>query len=211
MKLGTTGRTIVVGLALLLGPMLAGAQTTRTVLGGFGGYVSNEQLWQPDETTTAVGGVVLGGFVDAASPTSWFSIRAEGAWVQRGGDVSGQIGGQQVNGGVRTDYLTFSIRPRFSVSTGPVRVGVAVGPVLEHIVRSRRDPALAPVLLDESTPVFGFAAGLGVGAWLNDGWYAELEARMTEGIGDAYSGDFIAFRNRSFEVVARVGTHRWRR
>lgn len=32
-----------------------------------------------------------------------------------------------------------------------------------------------------------------------------LEGRIFEGLGDAYSGDFVSLRNRSWEVVARFG------
>jgi hypothetical protein len=60
-----------------------------TVLGGVVGYNQSQGLWTPDSESESVGGVMLGGFVNAKTPLPWFSIRAELMWVQRGNDVTG--------------------------------------------------------------------------------------------------------------------------
>jgi hypothetical protein len=47
--------------------------------------------------------------------------------------------------------------------------------------------------------------GAGIGVPVGDRVRPEIEVRMVRGLGDAYSGDFITVRNRSLEVVGRVG------
>jgi GrpB-like predicted nucleotidyltransferase (UPF0157 family) len=191
-------------LALALLPCVTEAQTPGTYVGVVGGWISNEQIWQPDATTEKVGGVLLGGFLNAVTPASWFSIQAEAYWAQRGGNVTTLIGRVTVDGGVRSDYLAVSVHPRATVGVGPVGLFIAGGPTVEQIIQSRLDPTLGPVLTESAT-TFGVNAGVGVSARINPRLRGEVELRVFEGLGDAYSGDFVALHNRSFEVLARVG------
>jgi hypothetical protein len=67
---------------------------------------------------------------------------------------------------------------------------------------------LESVILEERGVVVSATVGGGIGARLTDEYRAELEIRLTEGIGDAYQGHFITMRNRSIEALVRVGIDR---
>ena len=60
-------------------------------------------------------------------------------------------------------------------------------------------------VLEERATVFGAGVGVGVGAWVTPRVFAEVEARVVEGLGDAYVGSGVSVRNRSRELVARIG------
>jgi len=175
-----------------------------TIVGIVGGWAINEGLWTPEAEGESVGGVILGGFVNARTPASWFSVRAEVMWVQRGFDVT-SVGGDPLTGGVRSDYITFAIHPRASVALGPVRLHLAGGPTLDQLVQSRVDSSLGPILYRDVPTVFGVGLGAGLGGIVASRYRVELEVRFFEGLGDAYSGDFISVRNRSLEFLTRVG------
>ncbi len=176
-----------------------------TIVGIVGGWAVNEGLWTPEAEGESVGGMILGGFVNARTPASWFSVRAEVMWVQRGFDVTSSVGGDPLVGGVRSDYITVAIHPRASLALGPLRLHLAAGPTLDQLVQSRVDSSLAPILFRDIPTVFGVGLGAGVGATVAGRYRVELEARFFEGLGDAYSGDFISVRNRSLEFLTRVG------
>jgi hypothetical protein len=190
-------------------PTALAAQVERepTIVGVVAGYVHNEGVWKPASESTPVGGVLLGGFANAATPIPWFAVRAELMWTQRGDDVDVVIGGVGTPGGVRSDYLTFTLHPRVSTSLGPLRFHVAAGPVIETLLRSRVDPSLAPSLQATST-IFGLSGGAGVGTRVAGRYRVEVEARIFRGFTDSYSGFTVSTQNRSLEFVARVGIPR---
>jgi len=86
-----------------------------------------------------------------------------------------------------------------------VRVHLAAGPTLDQLVQSRVDASLGPILYRDIPTVFGVGLGAGVGGTVAGRYRVELEARFFEGLGDAYSGDFVSVRNRSLEFLTRVG------
>ena len=200
------GRTIVLGAALALAAAPGGlrAQTSGTLVGAVGGWLENRQVWSPSSETERVGGVLLGGFVRAATPADWLAVQAEALWTQRGGDVFDDVDGQLLQGSIRSDYLTISVHPRASTSLGPLRVHLTAGPTIDQPLRSRFDPGLRMILENEAPTVFGVSVGAGLGMIVG-GVHAEVEARVFEGLGDAYSGDFVSVRNRSLEILGRAG------
>jgi hypothetical protein len=117
------------------------------------------------------------------------------------------IGGVPTPGGVRSDYLTFTLHPRVSTSLGPLRIHLAGGPVLETLLQSRVDPSLAPIIQGTST-IFGLSGGAGLGMRVAGRYRVEVEARVFRGFTDAYSGLAVSTQNRALEVVARVGIPR---
>ena len=175
------------------------------LVGAIGGYTSTEHVWSPASDTQSVGGLALGAFVDVQTPADWLSVGAEAAFSQRGSNVLLDGGGVTTMGGIRTDYLTVSIRFRAAVPLGPARFHVAAGPVSDIVVRSRLDPLLTQVLDEESSTAFGVVAGAGAGVWVTERWFAQIEARIVEGLQASYTGDFVSVHNRSRELVARVG------
>jgi hypothetical protein len=196
----------VLAASLLAATNLA-AQNAPTIVGGMAGYNSSTGIWKPASESQAVGGFTVGAFALASTPVGWLSFLAEGAWAQRGSDVTRTVDGQPVTGGVRSDYITVSVQPRASTALGPVTVHLSGGPTLDLLVRSRLDPGLAPVLDDVGT-VFGVTGGVGLGTRVSGRYRVEVEVRIFEGLGDAYSGNFVSMRNRSVEFVARVGMPR---
>jgi hypothetical protein len=190
-------------------PAALSAQVERepTIVGVVAGYVMNEGVWKPASESTPAGGVLLGGFANAATPIPWFAVRAELMWAQRGDDVDLVIGGVPTPGGVRSDYLTFTLHPRVSTSLGPLRIHLAGGPVLETLLQSRVDPSLAPIIQGTST-IFGLSGGAGLGMRVAGRYRVEVEARVFRGFTDAYSGLAVSTQNRALEVVARVGIPR---
>jgi hypothetical protein len=196
---------VAIGLSVVLvAPAALDAQQPRTLVGVVGGWVQNRHVWSPKSATERVGGVMVGAFLRARTPASWLSVHAEGLWTQRGGDVFDDLDGALVRGSIRTDYLTLAVHPRLSVALGPARLHLAAGPTIDQILRSRLGPGLRMVLADEARTLFGVGAGVGVGTIVG-GVHAEAEARLFEGLGDAYSGPFVSVRNRSFELLVRAG------
>lgn len=191
------------GIAVVPGTLLAQVSSTR--VGIVGGWLTNEQLWQPTAETERVGGLIAGAFAQAQTPADWFSVVLEGLYVQRGGNVVDDIGGPQVTGGVRSDYLSFAVHARVTARFGRASVHVSGGPTIEQLLFKDVDPSLTPVLERESPTVLAASAAVGVGARITPRVHVEIEARIVEGLGDAHAGNFVSFRNRSKEVVVRVG------
>jgi len=188
--------------ALLPGDVLGQGPGSR--VGVTAGWNHNEQLWKPEAETEAVGGLVLGAFALAPTPLEPLSVLVEGLYTQRGGDVQTDVLGS-IPGGVRADYLTFTLHARLSGHFGRASVHTSGGMTLDQLLRVNVDPSLTTVLERESPTVFGVSAAVGFGLRITEGVDVEVEARIVEGLSDAHSGNFRSFRNRSKEVVVRLG------
>ena len=70
---------------------------------------------------------------------------------------------------------------------------------------SVRTALLAVLVTFACMIVFGAGVGAGFAATLPSSFHAEIEARVFEGLGDAYSGDFVSAKNRSSGLVLRFG------
>lgn len=199
---------LVVSAALAWGsPVLAQGPSVSPAgprAGVFAGVNTTEQEWSPAAEAEAATGFMVGAFLDVATPLPAFSILAEGSYTQRGGDVV-DAGTAAVEGAVRTDYLSVSLRPKLTASIGPARLYAAAGPVFENVLRSRVSTGFETILEREGRSVFGVLAGAGVDVSLGGGRTVGVEARRFEGLGDAYDGDFLSVRNRSWEAVVRFG------
>jgi len=187
------------------------AQSRPITLGGLGGWVQNTPVWNRGFETESVGGLVLGAWVNVPTPVPWLSVTAEAAFTQRGSgtfldpaEVPGALGVSPI----RTDYVTASVLPRGTLEVGALRLHAATGPTMDLLLRSRVDVVLEPELDEPATAVFAWTAGVGIGMDVGTGWVAEIEARIVEGLSSAYSGDLGTLRNRSIEVLARVGVTR---
>jgi hypothetical protein len=202
---GVLATTVVV--VAFPGALGAQVERERTIVGVVGGLVRNEGVWKPASESAGVDGVLLGAFANAATPVPWFAVRGELAWVRRGDDVALMIGGVSTPGGVRSDYLTFTLHPRVSAPLGPIRFHLAGGVVVETLLRSRVDPALAPILRGTST-IFGLSGGAGLGGRVAGRYRVEVEARVFRGFTDAYSGLSVSTQNRTLEFVTRLGIPR---
>lgn len=197
---------------LLAAGLVAPASAQRPItLGGLAGYVHNSPVWNRGFETESVGGAVLGAWVNVPTPLPWLSVTAEAAFTQRGSgtrlepeEVPGALGVSAI----RTDYVTASVLPRATLEVGPLRLYAATGPTMDLLLRSREDVLLEPLLDEPATAVFAWTAGAGLGADVGTGWVAEIEARIVEALSNAYSGGLGTLRNRSFEILVRVGVKR---
>jgi len=197
---------LVAGLASLGSVEGAWAQPVRTVVGVVGGYAGNDADWTPASDNEEVGGLVLGAFADVGTSLGWLSVLAEGGYTRRGSDVlGGGASGDEVDGAVRADYLSFSLRPGAAIEFQRIRLRLSAGPTLEQLVRSRLTPGLDVVLDEPGGPAFGVTAGVGLGFITGLGRSVEVEARLFEGLSDAYTGDFRSVHFSAWEVVGRVG------
>jgi hypothetical protein len=154
-------------------------------------------------------GIVIGGFLEVPV-TGRLSIRAGAEYVQRGATIERDTEGRPADGEVRTDYASFPIHLKISGSLGALRLHIACGPTVEQLLRSRKDPVLALVLDEDHPVVVGLAVSAGAGLHLSDRFVPELEVRLTEGLSKAHAGSFVTVRNRSVEVLLRVGVPRRR-
>ena len=198
-------RAAVLLVAFLLGPQLLAAQVAERINGFTVGRTASQQLWKPTVVGADRTGILLGLFGEVPLPGRVFRIRAEGNYVQRGGLVSGDFEGVPLNGEVRSEYLSFVLQVKFARSLGPVYAFIAAGPTLERLLRTRQDALLAQVLEQERDPVFNAAASGGVGFRISPALIVEVEARWVRGLSPAYSGSFLTVKNRSLELLLRVG------
>jgi hypothetical protein len=176
-----------------------------TIVGITLGFADNEQLWQPEADADRVTGPIAGLYADVATGLSWLRVGAEGSYTQRNGDVVLDQGGQETTGGVRAHLLAVGVHLALVRRVGRVRLHALAGPTLDQVLSARLDPVLSQVLEEESTVVFGLSVGGGVGVWLSDTLFLAADVRLTENLGDAYSGNFTSFRNRSLEYRVLAG------
>jgi len=205
MKYTFLRRVAMLLVAYLFGPQLLVAQVAERINGFTVGRTASQQLWKPTVMGADRTGMLLGLFGEVPLPGRVFRIRAEGNYVQRGGLVSGDFEGAPLSGEVRSEYLSFVLQFKFARSLGPVHAFIAAGPNLEQLLRTRQDVLLAQVLEKERTLVFNAAASGGVGFKISPALIVEIEARWVRGLSPAYSGSFLTVRNRSLELLLRVG------
>lgn len=174
------------------------------MLGVLLGGVRNETVWDPSEETTRVDGFTLGAWADAPLPVSGLAIVVEGSYARRGGDVVVDQGGQPGVGGVRASYLHVGAQVQLSSWVGPARLHVAAGPAVDQLLSSSLDPVLAQALDHESPVAFAVTVGAGLAVEVGRVMVG-ADARLVEGLGDAYAGSFTRFHHRSWEVRLRMG------
>ena len=167
--------------------------------------MDTEQLWKPEAETARVAGPIVALWADVATGVGWLRLVAEGAYTQRNGDVVVDQGGQEGMGGVRTHLLSVGVHLALARRLGRVRVHALAGPTIDQVLSAKLDPVLSQVLEEESTVVFGLSVGGGAGVWLGERLFLAADARLMENLGDAFSGNFTSFRNRSLEYRLVAG------
>ena len=191
-------------LAPTIGMRPAAGQAAERLTGVFAGRIDSEQTWNPVVETARRSGFVVGAFVDVPTPLAALRARAEGGFARRGGLVLSDIRGNALDGEVQSEYLTFQLQAKLAAAVGPVHVFAAGGPGVDYLMRSREDPLLAQVLIDEHATVFNVVGAAGAGVRIGSALVAEVEGRWVRGLSNAYSGSAAKVRNRSRELVVRV-------
>lgn len=198
-------RPLLAVAGLLVAAPGARAQGDGALVGLVAGGARTTQLWRPPAPTEAYTGALVGAFADAPTSLRALSVRAEAAWVRRGGDVELQVDGVPSAGRIRADYLSVVVHARLGLAYGRVRAYVTAGPTLDQTLRTRLDPVLAQVLDVDTPVVFAVGVGAGIGVWLDGRAWLGADVRLTEGVGDAHAGGFTHARDRSLEAVVRLG------
>lgn len=199
---------LLLGFVILL-PTDAHAQGLDRVVGAFLGQTSSEQVWKPAVDGSRRTGAIVGAFVDVQTPAPVLRIRLEAHYARRGGIVEGDFfDGQPIDGEVQTDYLGSSVQAKLGGSAGPVHLFVGVGLSTEYAMRTRMDPVLSQILVEENATVFNVLGSAGAGVQVGPEWVLEVEARWVESAGPAHTGSFTETRNRSIELVGRIGKSR---
>ena len=192
-------------LALCL-PQWLLAQTEATA-GIVAGVTSSRQIWSGSGASAAAEGILLGVYVRVPTPLPHLAVRAEVAYAQRGGLISERElqADQPLSAQVRGHYLSFPIHLETSWEIGPMRLYAFGGPTLEQTLKTTADASVAQVMGVERATLFGVGYGAGLGGPLPGGLRGSLEVRGMEGISEAYYEGPVTIRNRSFEILMRVG------
>ena len=185
----------------------AHAQEIRAA-GGHLGRTNSRQLWSGALETEERRGLVLGAFVEVATPLDWLGIMAEVSYVQRGGRVSLETVGleSQETVDTRVEYISFPLVLTARLFRNPVGIYAYAGPAVEYYANIQAAPSLADSYYEKPTVLTGVAGG-GVELLVGHRWSLRLEARLMEGLSAAFEGRLGDIYHRSFELLIRAGVH----
>ena len=182
------------------------AQEIRAV-GGHLGRTNSRQMWSGPLETDERGGLVLGAFVEVATPLDWLSVIAEASYVQRGGGVSLETVGLQSPDTVDTqvEYVSFPVVLTARFFRNPVGIYAYAGPAVDYHLNTQGAPSVANLYSTERKTVLTGVVGGGVELLVGQRWSLRLEARLMEGLSAAFEGRLGEIRHRSFELFIRAG------
>ena len=203
----TRNRYAILLLVLALWPPQGLLAQMGATVGVVAGVTSSRQVWSGSGASAAAHGILLGAYVRVPTPLPHLAVRAEVAYAQRGGLLSEQElqADQPLSAQVRGHYLSFPIHVETSLDLGPVRLFAFGGPTLEQTQHITAHASVVQVMGVERTTLFGVGYGAGLGGPLPGGLRGALEVRGMEGISEAYYEGPTTIRNRSFEILLRVG------
>lgn len=158
----------------------------------------------------ALHGLTTGVFVEAQTPVSFLSVRAEAGYAAKGTVVwnEAEDPDRLLAAKVRAHYLTVPIHGKVAVALGPVAVYLFGGPTLDLLLSSQCSEQFCSFIRNEKPTVLNAALGAGVGFQAPGGYRIGVEGRITEGLGDAYLGELDSARNRSTSLLVRFGRQR---
>lgn len=199
-------RTIAT-IALLSGASVAGAsaQDLGRYTGFSVGQTRSQQVWSPSVDTSDRTGFLVNYYTDLPSPLGPLRVRLGTGYTQRGGLVGGDFEGEALSGETRSEWLALHLELKLAQSIGPMHVFAAAGPAYGLHLRTRQDAVLAQVLFEERPNSFSVTASGGVGIKVSADRVAELEVRWVEGLTTTRSGSFVRARDRSLEIMLRIG------
>jgi len=194
-------------LALVFSPSQGLLAQERTTAGVVGGMTSSRLIWGSLGASEAARGILLGIYLRVPTPIPHLAVRAEAAYAQRGGLLSERElqADQPLSARVRGDYLSFPVHAEVSWEIGPIRIFAFGGPTVEQTQNTKADASVVQIMGVERATVFGLGYGAGVGGLALGSFLASVEVRGMEGISEPYDEGSVSIRNRSFEVLLRVG------
>ncbi len=201
--------SVLVAVMLSLAPVFpprVHAQEIRAV-GGHLGWTNSRQMWSGALESDERRGLVLGAFVEVATPLNWLSVIAEASYAQRGGKVSLEAVGLQGQETVdtRVDYISFPVVVSARFFRNPVGIYAYIGPAVDYHLNTQGEPSVADLYATEKKSVLTGVVGGGVELLVAQRWSLRLEARLMEGLSGAFEGRLGEIRHRSFELVIRAG------
>ena len=207
--MNVTQGSALVAVTLLLAtvfPPRVHAQEIRAV-GGHLGRTSSRQMWAGALESDERRSLVLGAFVEVATPLDRLSVIAEASYVRRGGRVSLEAVGLQGQGTVdtRVDYISFPVVLAARLFRNPVGVYAYIGPAVDYHLNTQGEPSVADLYSTEKKTVLTGVLGGGVELLVAQRWSLRLEARLMEGLSAAFEGRLGEIRHRSFELFVRAG------
>lgn len=170
-----------------------------------GGQASSRQLWSGAFSTDHVRGVSVGAFADVQTPVPFLSIRAEVSFVRKGTTVQDEGQAESIPARIESDYLGIPIHGKATLRLGPVTGYLFAGPTVEQLLTTRCQSDVCSALGDEKPTVVSVGLGCGFGLDISDAARTELEVRLTEGLSESYVGASGGVRNRSIELLGRIG------
>jgi hypothetical protein len=181
------------------------AQEIRAV-GGHLGRTSSRQVFDGALKTDERRGLLLGAFVEVATPLDWLSVIAEASYVQRGGEISLEAFGLQGQESVETkvEYISFPVVLSARFFRNPIGIYAYVGPAVDYYLNVQGSPMVSDLYTTERTTLTGVVGG-GVELLVAQRWSLRLEARLMEGLTAAFDGRLGEIRHRSFELFIRAG------
>lgn len=169
------------------------------------GHASSRQLWSGAFSTDRVSGVSVGAFADVQTPVPSLSVRAEIAYVRKGTTVLDEGSVESSPARVESHYLGVPIHVRATVRLGRLAGYMFGGPTIEQLLRTRCRSDVCSALREEKPTVVSVGVGCGLGFDLSHRLRTEVEIRLTEGLSESYVGVAGGVRNRSLELLGRLG------
>jgi len=185
----------------------AGGIPYRGTVGAFFGSTSSEQIWPDPVAADRLRGMALGVYIDVQTPLPFLSIRAEAGYAGRGSVLWDEEldPERSAEAAIRGHYLSFPVHGKVEAGLGPVSGYLFAGPTLDFLLSSDCTELFCQIVQEEKTTVVSVAAGAGVGLELPRGFRLGVEARHTEGLSEAYRGGPGSGRNRTLELLVRMG------
>ena len=208
-SVNVTRATTLVAVTFFLATLFppgAHAQEIRAA-GGHMGRTNSRQLWSGAVETDERRGLVLGAFVEVATPLDWLGVLGEASYVQRGGRVSLETVGlaSQETVDTRVGYISFPVVLTARLFRNPFGIYAYAGPAVEYYANLRAAAPLVDLYSTQNSTVLTVVAGGGVELLVGQRWSLRLEARRMEGLSPAFEGRLGNVRHRSFELLIRVG------
>jgi hypothetical protein len=179
----------------------------RGTVGVFLGMTSSREVWNGSVVSDRLRGLALGVFVDVQSPLRLLSVRAGAGYVGRGsivwdGDQDPERGSEAR---VRSHYLSLPVHGKLEVGVGPLFGYLFAGPTVDFLLASQCSEEFCQMVVEEKGTVINAAVGGGIGFALPAGLELSFDILHTEGLSEAFLGAAGSGRNRSMELLARVG------
>lgn len=179
----------------------------RGIVGLSGGRTSARQVWTGPVGSEGLEGISLGVFVDVETPIPFLGVRAGGGYVGRGSVVWDQVEDpdRASDAKIRSHYMSFPVHGLLELGIGPVAGYLLAGPTVDILISSECSAQFCQFIREERPTGVNVVVGLGAALDIPGDFRTYVELRLSEGLGDAYLADGATARNRTIEMLVRLG------